>query len=727
MTPSIEEQLRAVFRDEAMELLSELRALTGLLRGANRAAIEQHVSTALRIAHNLKGAAGNVGLSQTERAAHAMEDALLKMREVGPAAVADGLPLLSATISAMELAAEGKGELLAAEQSARLVTWLGKVPPNLEEELPLTPLAPVVATSAHEHTDVAQQAGDALAPAQDASQASPNIARGRSIRIDTERLDRVFDFVSELLVTETDMRRRRGQLEELREHLDHRAGKREEPLETRVDAALRTLDGLIADNRRAMRGFSRLSQDLHQAMKRVRMVPLESLTAALRRTVDDAARVVKKSVDLEFHHANVELDKVVLDGLREPLMHLLRNAVDHGIEAPEPRELFGKPDRGLIRVSADMVGASVRIVVADDGRGIDPQLLIDALVDRGVVTAGRATQLSDEALIDFVFAEGFSTRDQVSSLSGRGVGLDAVRRAMTGLGGSVQASARGPLGGAAFTLTVPLSLLSTRHLLVAAHDNLYALPVECIDRVMRVPKKALRIVDGIHILQLDDSESMRLVWLSTMLSDRAPRDRDITHVLVLSRAGSRFAVAVDEVLREEEMVIRKLPWNFVYVPGVAGVTVLADGRVATVVDAVHLATRQSRAAVGDPESPRGLARVLVVDDSMTTRTLHRNVLSFAGYQVATANDGKEAWEFLRHEGVDAVVSDVQMPGMDGLELTRRIRSDTRLRNLKVILVTSLDGLDDRRRGAEAGADEYVVKGALERDALLSAVAKHLGP
>jgi two-component system chemotaxis sensor kinase CheA len=458
-------------------------------------------------------------------------------------------------------------------------------------------------------------------------------------------------------------------------------------------------------------------------MRRARMIRLDTQASSMRRTVDDAARTVQKAVDLETDFSNVELDKVVLDLLRDPIVHLLRNAIDHGIESGPARELVGKPERGLVRASARVTGNMVELLICDDGSGIDARRVAATAVARGLLTAAQAERADESQLLDLIFVEGFSTRDKASRLSGRGIGLDVVRRALRELGGSVRALSRGPLGGAAFQLSVPISILSARLLLVSCNDGVYAVPVQSIDRVVKVSRTAVQTLDDMQVVKLSDTELLRVRWLAQLVSDRAPAESDQLKLLIVSHAGAKLALAVDEILHEEALLVRKLPWNLVDVPAVSGAALLADGSVAAVLDAAQLATRQ-HIAVSRTKPEDTVAKILVVDDSMTTRTLHRNVLTFAGYDVIVAHDGSEAWELLRNEDVHIVVSDVQMPGMDGFELTRRIRADARLKNMVVVLVTSLDQPEDMEKGLEAGADEYVVKGPLERDALLSAVARH---
>lgn len=714
MKKDLEDQLRSIFREEAVELIDELRHVIARLRTADVERAREEIGVAMRLAHNLKGAAGSVGLDAFANTAHALEDALLAVRQAGVEAVRESNALLGEAVAALEASIEGRGDELADRIRPRLQELAGAASPDIEPEATRAP-----------------------APASDAPRAEPltesseivlpdgRTARGATVRIEAKRLDRLFGLVSELLVSETEMRHRHESVVNVRLAFTEAVAKLPHEHRLRLVSAMKMLESCARDHERAVGAFSRLSSDLNDAMRRTRMVPLANLAAMMRRTVDDAARILGKEVDLELELSGIELDKVVLDRLRDPLVHLLRNSVDHGIESGETRDSLGKTLRGLVVVRAELLGSSVRLQILDDGRGIDVRRLEKSVVAKGLLTAEQAASLDEAMLVDFLFAEGFSTREQATMLSGRGVGLDVVRRAVAELGGTVHALPRGSLGGAAFTLTVPLSVLTTRLLLVRANDTVYALPTHTISRVARASKDAMRVVDGVPVFTSAGEEPFPLQFLGRILGARTTRESDMIRVIILEDAHRKLAVAVDEILEEQELVVRKLPWNLVEVPGVSGAVILADGTVAVAVDIAHLFA--ARAAKAERrEASKARTRILVVDDSMTTRTLHRTLLTNAGYEVVLANDGLEAWDLLRTEAIDMVVTDGQMPGMDGFELTQRIRAEARLAGLPVILVTSLARPDDVQRGLDAGADEYVVKGPLEQDALLTAVARHVG-
>lgn len=725
MNEELEAQLRAIFREEAAEILDELRVVVARLRAADERELREEIALAMRLAHNLKGAAGSVGFEEVARTAHALEEAMLGARAAGAERVRALAGLFGETVAALEAATSGRGQDAFHDVREKLLASTSGA--GARGDSATVSVAPEAGPHDADAEAVERTAAERPAEVERAQELVEDATArgGATLRIEAARLDRLFGFVSELLVTETDMRQRHEAWVAMRDGLS--AVLRELPASSRERASmtLRRMDALVDDHQRAIGSFSRLSHDLHDAMKRARMVPLETLAASFRRSVDEVARSLGKQVELELELGGIELDKVVLERLRDPLLHLLRNAVDHGIEAARERDLLGKPAMGLISLRAEVVGSTVHLVLADDGGGIDLDALRNAVERKGLVTGAELATLDETTLLDFLFAEGFSTRSRATMVSGRGVGLDVVRRAVVELGGRVTVDARGPLGGAAFHLQVPLSVLSTRMLLVRGGDALFVVPVHAIDRVARVSRRAVGVAAGQAVVTLEGDDPRPLHWLARSFGGRVTQETEQLRLLVLSHGSHSIAVAVDDILVEEDYVVRRLPWNLTDVAGVSGAVILPDGTVALAVDVRQFFARRSIASAAREET-RGRARLLVVDDSMTTRTLHRNLLTQAGYEVVVASDGSEAWERLRLEAFDLVVSDVQMPGLDGFELTRRVRADARLGNLPMVLVTSLARSDDVQRGLDAGADEYVVKGPLEEDALLAAVARHVG-
>jgi len=686
-----DDELFSIFRDEATDALEELAAVVDRISAAEGDVPEPERDAALRILHNIKGAARIAGSEAVETIAHTLEEALGN----GP----DGARLLRAEAAhrlrlGMGLVAHALGEGKPAEAA----------PP---EEAQATRLA-----SADSHEEIAR----------DPSSVS-------TVRIEASRLDTLMQFVGEIMAAQARMHERNLELE--RAHLALAEITREASGELgRSLAELeRSLGNLLNAHRQDVQRFSHLSRDWSAAIKRARLSPLSSVVPQWRRTVAETAHEKGREARLVADVGDIEIDRQILDGLRDPIMHLLRNAVAHGIEPPEARARAGKPRVGTIRVRARAPGMMVELEVSDDGCGLNPERIAERAAARGLATADHLSRTSTTEILEMVFLPGFSTTESVDRVSGRGVGLDIVKQRLADLGGQARIGVSA-LGGATFCLDAPATVVSTKGLLVRYGQTNFVLPLAYVTRTLQVPAAKVRRLDGMAAVEDALGEPIRLQWLSS-LSDQ-PRRAEPAKLLVvtLSNGASHLGLVVDEVVGEVESVTKRLPWNVPRVPGVAGAMILGTGVVAVVLDVPRLfgggvgwlGDRREETQTAPAARTR---RILVVDDSLTSRTLERNILVAAGYEVDTANDGEMAWQALQVGHYDLVVSDVQMPALDGVDLTRRIRAHARLHGLPVILVTSLDRPADLARGTAAGADEYIVKGRFNQRALLEAVTRLL--
>jgi two-component system chemotaxis sensor kinase CheA len=494
-------------------------------------------------------------------------------------------------------------------------------------------------------------------------------------------------------------------------------------------AALLRIGGLlgerIGDDPGALdeyRELARVLQELQERTMRARMVSVATIAGPLRRAVRDIARASGKQVRWELAGEDTELDRHVLEQLREPLVALVRNATDHGIEPPAERAARGKPAEGVVRLHARQIGAEVVIAVGDDGRGID--------VER--VRARAGGRLSEAEALEAIFEAGLTTVDEVSGVSGRGVGLDAVRTAVGRLRGRVEVSSRPGLG-TEFRISVPLTLAVLPCLLVAAGGRRYALPMHSTAAAVAAPPAAVVSVEGRPAL-VADGDTLRFTDLAAVLgapgAGASPGRR--TAVIVATPSG-RHAFGVEELVGQRDVVVKDLGRLLPRLPLVAGAGVEPDGGIMLVLDpdglvaAARVAPDTAGAAAGAAPVPeRAPARILVVDDTLTIRELQRSILRRAGYEVATAPDGDAALRALAERPADLVVTDVEMPGMDGFALTRVIRETAALSSTPVLILTSRAGDEDRRRGLEAGADAYLAKSGFDQDALLAAVRRLLG-
>jgi two-component system, chemotaxis family, sensor kinase CheA len=475
----------------------------------------------------------------------------------------------------------------------------------------------------------------------------------------------------------------------------------------------------------------------------VRLLPIATLYGPLERLVRDLARHEGKEVRLALEGGATEIDRKIIEQVRDPLMHMLRNAVDHGIEPPAVRAALGKPRGGTIRLAALQRGGTIEIVLEDDGSGMDPTRLRAAAVAKGLLSDAQASALADAAALDLIFRPGLSTSEVITETSGRGVGMDVVRTQLERLQGQVAVNSE-PGRGTRFTLIVPLTLATTRALLVEQDGLVYAIPSSLVERSGRVREAELRWLEGRRAVAVD-GQAVLVAALGSLLerpvsSHAADGPASWRPFVVLSQGERRVAVLVDALVGEQEIVIKPLAWPLRRVRNVSGAAVLGSGQLVVILNPMDLLRGGVKQAAGAPgaagppapaapgggdRQARRRARLLVVDDSLTTRTLERSILEAAGYEVLLAGDGAEALDVLRREAVDLIVSDVDMPRLDGFALTSAIRRDEALRRLPVVLVTSLAAPEHRERGVAVGADAYLVKSGFDQAQLVDTVGRLL--
>jgi two-component system chemotaxis sensor kinase CheA len=456
----------------------------------------------------------------------------------------------------------------------------------------------------------------------------------------------------------------------------------------------------------------RLLTELQQSVLAMRTVPLHSITGRYRRAVRDLAVASGLEVELEIAGGETQLDRLILEGIADPLAHLIRNSVAHGIEPPEERERAGKPRQGTVRLAGEQRGSMVAIEVSDDGRGTSAEVL------------ARAREAG--SLTDLLSAPGFSTASEVSDIAGRGVGLDAVRKQVERMGGSIEVSSE-PSRGMRVTLLLPLTLALMKVLVCERGGQAFGLPMGSVREVTAVTETTSLSGRPSIVIR---GEPVPVTDLADALGAAAPELPESPPALVLVAPSGAMAVACDSVLGDEEVVTKSLGPLLAGTPGYLGAAILGNGQVVLILDPSHLLSGDRRrrtelTPLAEPESRREAPRVLVVDDQFTVRELQRSILETAGYQVQVARDGREALERLaRDSRIDMVLTDVQMPNMDGFELLREIRRDNA--SLPVVIVTSMAAEEDKRRGVEEGADAYIVKQDFDQQALLETIGRLVG-
>jgi two-component system chemotaxis sensor kinase CheA len=485
------------------------------------------------------------------------------------------------------------------------------------------------------------------------------------------------------------------------------------------------LGKLIAGFRDDRRAITRAAEPLESEAVGLRMEPFRDATDALMRQARDVALAESKLVDLAIEGDEIEIDRAVLERLKAPLLHLVRNAIDHGIESPAGRKLAGKPERGRVLVRASLRGELVQVEVTDDGRGLDR-----AAIRAKALAMGMAIDAETE-IVRLIFQPGLSTAGRVTEISGRGVGLDVVKTEIEAINGRVEVWSE-PGRGTRFVLELPPTLSTSRVLFARAAGEFFALPCSAIQRLIRPEVRSLRLLEGKPVV-VGESGPIPVVSLSELLGFGAPTalaPEARLSLVVLSLHGRRAAIAVDELLTQEEILLKPLGPRIKGNRRISSATILPNGRLSLVLNpaellSLALARPEGASWVEAPLKPETRHRLLLVDDSMTTRTLERNILESAGYDVMAAADGRAALDLLERRGADLVVSDVEMPELDGLGLLAAIRSNARFRALPVILLTALDAPDNRQRGLDAGADAYLVKSAFDQSRLLETIRRLL--
>jgi two-component system sensor histidine kinase and response regulator WspE len=467
-----------------------------------------------------------------------------------------------------------------------------------------------------------------------------------------------------------------------------------------------------------------------------RMRPFGEVLSGFPRLVRDLARELGKRARLEVVGRDVLVDRDILERAEAPLNHLVRNAVDHGIERAEERQAEGKPAEGAVRIEARHRGGMLEVEVRDDGRGVDPEALRRRIVERRLIAPDIAKDLTQTELLEFLFLPGFTTREKVTEISGRGVGLDVVHRMAQEVGGGVTAeSVHGK--GLRFTLVLPITRSVVRAALVEVGGEPYAFPLTRIEQLVRLDEGDVQSAEG-RQHYLHEGRPVGLVPASDALGLPATaRPEGPVHAVQLGAGGERYGLAVDRFLGEQDLVVRPLDPRLGKVANLSAAAVLEDGNPVLVVDTDDLVRsvdlllhqgrlRTVRVTARRAEGPRPRRRVLVVDDSRTVREVERGLLTSRGFAVDVAVDGSDGWNSVRAGGYDLVITDVDMPRMNGIELTRRIKQDPSLKKTPVMIVSYKDREEDRLRGLEAGADAYVTKSAFQETGWVDAVVDLVG-
>ncbi|WP_460107388.1 response regulator [Pseudomonas sp. S3_H04] len=758
MTP---EQMRDASLLELFSLEAEAQTQVlsaGLLALERNPTQADQLESCMRAAHSLKGAARIVGIDSGVSVAHVMEDCLVSAQEGRLLLRPEHIDaLLQGTDLLMRVATPTN-----APQPSDIDVYVALMAGLLD---PATPPATLIAPPMAELQLQAPAVFEpAPAPIMDApvesSESAPRKNKRtteggeRVLRVTAERLNSLLDLSSKSLVETqrlkphlaTMQRLKRMQnnglraLENLNVHLKEHALSLE-ALEALEDARrlLAESQQLLSEKNAELDEFawqaSQRAQVLYDTALACRMRPFADVLTGQVRMVRDLGRSLGKQVRLEIEGEKTQVDRDVLEKLEAPLTHLLRNAVDHGIETPEQRLLKGKSEEGLIRLRASHQAGLLVLELSDDGNGVDLEKVRRSIVERQLSPAETAAQLSEEELLTFLFLPGFSLRDTVTEVSGRGVGLDAVQHMVRQLRGAVvleQAAGEG----SRFHLEVPLTLSVVRSLVVEVGEEAYAFPLAHIERMCDLaPEDIVQVEGRQHFWH--EGQHVGLVAASQLLNRPASQNSGETlKVVVIRERDAVYGVAVERFIGERTLVVLPLDERLGKVQDISAGALLDDGSVVLIVDVEDMLRSVDKllntgrleriARHGNQAAEAARKRVLVVDDSLTVRELQRKLLLNRGYDVAVAVDGMDGWNALRSEDFDLLITDIDMPRMDGIELVTLLRRDNRLQSLPVMVVSYKDREEDRRRGLDAGADYYLAKASFHDDALLDAVVELIG-
>ncbi len=748
------------------------------------------IESMMRAAHSLKGAARIVGLEPAVQVAHALEDVFVLAGKGTLRVLPEHADVLLAAIDFLGSIAGDEAATAAtgpwADRAQALVASLeaiaeGRPAPPVPRDQPAAAAAPfdmpgepappaAPGPSPSAAIDMPSSAPERGQPQTPAGPEDPSIppapepgrqrggaaeAADRVVRVSAESLTRLVGLAGEALVETRQMRPFVDGLLQLRSAevdlcdalaaLDEKlkSGEPASPaklaaivagIRERADASLASLSRHVDDFESFARRNEDLSNRLHHEVIVSRMRPLADGIRGFPRLVRDLARSLGKQVQFTVVGDQTGVDRDILDKLEAPLSHLIRNAIDHGIEAPATREAAGKPTSGTIRLEARHRAGMLHITLADDGRGIDVHQVRERAVAKGLVAQAVADQLSELELLEFLFLPGFSTKESVTEISGRGVGLDVVQSMVKAVGGSVRVAAQ--VGRqTVFTLQLPITMSVIRALLVEIAGEPYAFPLTRIDHILHVPQSAIRTVEGRQYFDRDGT-AIGLVSAAQILDLAGSEADEPMPVVVISDRGQQFGMIVDAFLGERDLEVRPLDPRLGKVPDINSASLLENGDPVLIVDVEDLVRSIDNVLMGRrlsrvefeklAEEVRPRKRILVVDDSITVRELERQLLQSRGFAVDVAVDGMDGWNAVRGTAYDLIVTDVDMPRMDGIGLVSLVKADPARREIPVVIVSYKDREEDRLRGLDAGANRYLTKSSFHDETFIDTIIDLIG-
>ncbi|MDD5614596.1 MAG: hybrid sensor histidine kinase/response regulator [Candidatus Methanoperedens sp.] len=738
-------KLISIFKVEAIEHISAITSGLIELEKADAKMQMEHIETIYREAHSLKGAARSVNLKEIESICQAMESvfAALKRKEIITSPQL--FDMLHQAVNFIGKLISKDDEITALEKSqiienirhfedilknAAVTPHQSSVREKPEEET--KPEIPEIRHSAiHEGTvriptvkldSLLLQAEELLSLKLAASQHATEL----------RKINAVFAlWKQELAKVHAEIQKGQGSLETKDVRFNHIL-EILDPNNASIKSLESKLTALAKSAEIDHKSLGGMVDNLLDDMKTVLMLPFSSLLGVFPKLVRDLSRDQGKDVDLVIQGEEIEIDRRILEEMKDPLIHLVRNCIDHGIEKPEVRNLKKKSPRGTVKLAITAKDSNkIEILVSDDGAGCDASELKSVAVKRGIISQKEVSKLNEKEVLSLVFVSGVSTSPIITDVSGRGLGLAIVHEKVEKLNGMVSFETKIDTG-STFRIVVPLTLATFRGLLVHVNEQMFAIPVINVERVVRVKTEEIRTVEGRDTISLD-GQVVSMIRLGNVLEpgegEKNKTDENI-QVVVLRSGEKRMAFVVDEVVHEQEILVKSLGRQLSRVRNIMGATILGNGRIAPILNVNDLMRSAVKVTYAPAQAPEEVLKdkpkrrsILEVDDSITARTLLKNILESAGYDVKTAVDGVDAFSTLQTQEFDLIVSDLDMPRMNGFDLTSKIRNDRKLSELPVVLVTGLESREDKERGIEVGANAYIVKSSFDHSNLLEVIQR----
>ncbi|UJP06374.1 MAG: hybrid sensor histidine kinase/response regulator [Nitrosomonas sp.] len=777
LDPEVMRQLVAVFKaelgDQSQIITDGLLALEKGISGDQRKVCLDGI---FRAAHNIKGSARGIDVRDVADIAHGLETLFSKFLCGDARITAQSIDLCLQGIDRMSqcMTAHESGVPSGVDVQGllnQLTHWCDELPDSTSGIMPritdrardLPPDRNVSLAAFTETVDCHASGNDwiqsrsaIVSPfAADAAPGDSMLQSDAAIRVGMHKLDEFSALIEDLLVTKIEMDEH---VDAVRQLFDQAQSLSSTWLTGMEKVGKARADAYAAQQNNwqetVTAGFGRLWTDTQYLYKRLRdssrrcgqtyfqlqdqvralhLVPAVLQLQPLARLARDVATELGKQVNFEISGGEIEIDRPILDGIKDPLMHLVRNAIDHGIESPQYRLDRGKSAAGRLRISISKADNRILIVVQDDGIGIDAGQIAQQALRKRAVTQHELSALTTREIINLIFRPGFSSKEIITNISGRGVGLDVVMSNILGLKGNV--SVETAVGqGTVFTLSLPLRLSADHGLLVRVNDVMFAVPIASVERVMEITHQNIVEVGGNQAVLIDNKAvPVRALAVVLEIKRHQPEIGQKISLIVVAKGMQRVALIVDEIVSEREIVIKRFKPPLKSVRNVMGATFMGSGEVVVVLNPHDLVTAALRltdvarltesrpVAETGVEAEAGKLHILVVDDSVTIRTFEKTLLETNGYRVTVAVNGRNAWAMLQQQPFDLVIADIEMPEMNGFELCEHIKRSEKLGRMPVVIVTSLNSEAEKQRGIEVGANAYIVKSQFESKVLLDVI------